>query len=65
MNRGKEQVRKAIFGKLLNLRRKPISVGVQRAYSRPVLSGIGFKITCQPGNSGDGSVGTEDQHSHG
>jgi hypothetical protein len=56
MNRAKEQVRKAIFGKLRSLRRRLISVGVQCAYSRSVLSGTGFKITCQSGNNGDGSL---------
>ena len=46
----KEQTRKAIFGKLRNLRRKLNSQGVRCAYSRSVLShedgGSGFKITC-------------------
>ena len=50
MNSAKEQVRKAIFGKLRNLRRKLKSQGVPCAYSRSVLShengGSGFKINC-------------------
>ena len=50
MNSAKEQVRKAIFGKLRNLRRKLNSQGVPCAYSRSVLShengGSGFKIIC-------------------
>jgi hypothetical protein len=56
VNRAKEQVRKAIFGKLRNLRRKLISVGVPCGYSRSVLSGTGFKITYEPGNNGDVSL---------
>jgi hypothetical protein len=50
MNSVKEQVRKAIFGKLRNLRKKLNAQGVPCAYSRSVLShengGTGFKITC-------------------
>ncbi len=56
MNSVKEQVRKAIFGKLKNLRRKLNSQGVPCAYSRSVLSGTGFKITYQPGNNGDAAL---------
>ena len=50
MNSQKEQVRKAIFGKLRNLRRKLSSQGVPSEYARSVLShgnGVtGFKIVC-------------------
>ena len=50
MNSAKEQVRKAIFGKLRNLRRKLTSQGVPCAYARSVLShengGSSYKITC-------------------
>ena len=50
MNSVKEQIRKAIFGKLRNLRRKLNSLGVPCTYSRSVLShangNSGFKITC-------------------
>jgi hypothetical protein len=56
MNSQKEQVRKAIFGKLRNLRKKLNSQGVPCAYSRSVLSGTGFKITFQPGNNGEVSL---------
>lgn len=60
MNSAKEQIRKAIFGKLRNLRRKLNSQGVSCAYSRSVLShengGSGFKITYQPGNNGDAAL---------
>ena len=56
----KDQVRKAIFGKLRNLRRKLNSQGVPCAYARSVLShengGSAFKIACQPGNNGDASL---------
>ena len=50
MTSTKEQTRKAIFGKLRNLRRKLNSQGVPCTYARSVLShengGSGFKITC-------------------
>jgi hypothetical protein len=50
MTTAKEQTRKAIFGKLRNLRRKLNRHGVPCDYSRSVLShqngGSGFKITC-------------------
>lgn len=60
MTSAKEQIRKAIFGKLLSLRRKLNAQGVPCAYSRSVLShenGVGgFKITFQPGNNGDATL---------
>ena len=50
MTSTKEQTRKAIFGKLRNLRRKLNRQGVPCDYARSVLShqngGSGFKITC-------------------
>ena len=50
MNSVKEQVRKAIFGKLRNLRKKLTTEGVPCAYARSVLShengSSAFKITC-------------------
>ena len=56
MNSQKEQVRKAIFGKLRNLRRKLTSQGIPCEYARSVLHGSGFRITYQPGNNGDVSL---------
>jgi hypothetical protein len=53
MTSQKEQIRKAIFGKLRNLRKKLNSQGVPCTYARSVLShqngGSGFKITCDTG----------------
>jgi hypothetical protein len=50
MNNAKETIRKAIFGKLRNLRRKLTSQGIPCTYARSILShengGSGFKITC-------------------
>lgn len=65
MTSQKEQVRKAIFGKLRNLRKKLNAQGVPCAYSRSVLAhengGTGFRITCDASllpqisvNTGDG-----------
>ena len=53
MTSQKEQVRKAIFGKLRNLQQMLNAKGVPCAYSRSVLSGSGFRITYQPRNNGD------------
>lgn len=56
MTRTKEQLRKAIFGKLQGLRRKLNSHGVPCTYARSVLShasgDIGFKITCRVADDG-------------
>lgn len=60
MTSAKEQIRKAIFGKLRNLRRKLNSQGVPCTYARSVLShengGSGFKVSYQPGNNGDAAL---------
>jgi hypothetical protein len=51
MTRTKEQLRKAVFGKLQCLRRKLVARGVPCSYTRSVLShdsgDIGFTITCR------------------
>ena len=64
MNSQKEQVRKAIFGKLRNLQRKLSSQGVPCEYARSVLShvngGIGFKIVCDPSLLPQISINTGD-----
>ena len=51
MTRTKEQLRKAVFGKLQGVRRKLHARGVTCTYARSVLShedgGTGFTITCR------------------
>ena len=61
MTSEKEKLRKSIFGRLRNLRKKLNSQGIQCAYARSVLSGTGFRITCDASllpqisiNTGDG-----------
>jgi hypothetical protein len=60
MNRTKEQVRKAVFGKLKTLRRKLHAQGVACTYARSVLShdngGAGFKITYRASDNGDSTL---------
>lgn len=61
MNSVKERVRKAIFAKLRNLRRKMNAQGIPVTYSRSTLShedgDNGFKITFQAvGTNGDMSL---------
>lgn len=51
MTRTKEQIRKAVFGKLRGLRQKLLAQGVPCTYARSVLSHdsgeIAFRITCR------------------
>ena len=63
MRSDKEKVRKAIFGKLRNLRRKLNAQGIPCVYARMVLSHdtgeIGFKITYEASDNGDATLRPE------
>ena len=60
MSSNKEQLRKAVFGRLRSLRRKLSAQGIPCAYARSVLSHDdgenGYRITYHVGNNGDATL---------